>query len=218
VSAGKDVWGDRAAAGPPQPFFHSRWVSAPECVRELGPHAGLPKGFRAAGVACGIKPSGNPDLGLLVCDADTPVSAARFADTGAPAAPVMLSRERCKLSALRVILANSGCANAATGKRGLDDAAKTQGAAGMAVGVAPEEVAQLVSRARELNLNVRGLMVVAPTDPGQARRAFAATIALADELGLVERSMGMTEDLEMACSLGSSEVRLGRSLFGPRIL
>ena len=140
MSAGKDVWGDRAAAGPPQPFFHSRWVSAPECVRELGPHAGLPKGFRAAGVACGIKPSGNPDLGLLVCDADTPVSAARFADTGAPAAPVMLSRERCKLSALRVILANSGCANAATGKRGLDDAAKTQGAAGMAVGVAPEEV------------------------------------------------------------------------------
>jgi|HubBroStandDraft_3_1064219.scaffolds.fasta_scaffold01491_4 glutamate N-acetyltransferase/amino-acid N-acetyltransferase len=140
MSAGKDVWGDRAAAGPPQPFFHSRWVDAPAYVRELGPQAGLPAGFRAAGVACGIKPSGNPDLGLLVCDAPTPVSAARFADTGAPAAPVMVSRERCKLSALRAILANSGCANAATGKRGLDDAAKTQGAAAMAVGVAPEEV------------------------------------------------------------------------------
>jgi glutamate N-acetyltransferase/amino-acid N-acetyltransferase len=140
MSAGKDVWGDKTATGPPQPFFHSRWVQKPVHVNDLGPEVGLPKGFRAAGVACGIKPSGNPDLGLLVCDARSPVSAARFADTGAPAAPVMLSRERCSLSSLRVVLANSGCANAATGKRGMDDAAKTQGAAAMAVGVEPHEV------------------------------------------------------------------------------
>jgi glutamate N-acetyltransferase / amino-acid N-acetyltransferase len=140
MSAGRDVWGDRAAAGPPDPFFHSRWVDAPAHVRELGPDTGLPAGFRAAGVACGIKPSGNPDLALLVCDAEQPVSAARFSDTAAPAAPVMLSRERCTLSSLRAILANSGCANAATGKRGMEDAAKTQGAAAMAVGVHEYEV------------------------------------------------------------------------------
>jgi glutamate N-acetyltransferase / amino-acid N-acetyltransferase len=140
MSAGKDVWGDRVAAGPPRPFFHSRWVSAPAHARDLGADAGLPEGFRAAGVACGIKPSGNPDLGLLVCDAPTPASAARFADTATPAAPVLLGRERCALSALRAILANSGCANAATGKRGLEDAAKTQGAAAIAVGVRPQEV------------------------------------------------------------------------------
>jgi glutamate N-acetyltransferase/amino-acid N-acetyltransferase len=115
-------------------------VQRPEHVRELGPDAGLPAGFRAAGVACGIKPSGNPDLGLLVCDAEVPVSAARFADTAAPAAPVMLSRERCTLASLRAILANSGCANAATGKRGIDDAAKTQGAAAMALGIEPSAV------------------------------------------------------------------------------
>lgn len=140
MSAGKDVWGDRPSAGPPQPFFHSRWVPAPEHVRDLGPDAGLPAGFRAAGVACGIKPSGNPDLGLIVCDSDGPVSAARFADTGTPAAPVLLSQERCTLASLRAVLANSGCANAATGRRGLEDAAKTQGAAAMALGVQPHEV------------------------------------------------------------------------------
>jgi glutamate N-acetyltransferase / amino-acid N-acetyltransferase len=140
MSAGKDVWGDRAAAGPPRPFFHSRWVQPPTHARELGPEAGLPRGFRAAGVTCGIKPSGNPDVGLLVCDAQSPVSAVRFADTGAPAAPVLLSQERCELSALRVVLANSGCANAATGRRGLEDAAKTQGAAAMATGVEPSRV------------------------------------------------------------------------------
>ena len=141
MSAGKDVWGDKAADGPPQPFFHSRWVPAPEHVRDLGPSAGLPTGFRAAGVACGIKPSGRPDLGLLVCDAETPVSAARFTATGTPAVPVLLSRERCRLQGLRVVLANAGCANAATGQRGLDDAAKTQGAAAMAVGVEEATVA-----------------------------------------------------------------------------
>jgi glutamate N-acetyltransferase/amino-acid N-acetyltransferase len=112
----------------------------PAHVRDLGPEAGLPGGFRAAGVACAIKPSGNPDLALLVCDAEQPVSAARFADTGTPAAPILVSQERCKLAALRVVLANSGCANAATGRRGLDDAAKTQGAAAIATGTQPDEV------------------------------------------------------------------------------
>jgi glutamate N-acetyltransferase/amino-acid N-acetyltransferase len=144
VSAGKDVFGDRVSAGPPQPFFRSRWVLAPAHVRELALDAGLPAGFRAAGVTCGIKPSGNPDVGLLVCDAEQPVSAARFTATGAPAAPVLLSQERCQLNALRAILANSGCANAATGKRGLEDAAKTQGAAAAALGL-PESAIALAS-------------------------------------------------------------------------
>jgi glutamate N-acetyltransferase/amino-acid N-acetyltransferase len=143
MSAGNDVWGDRSAAGAPRPFFGSRWVERPAHVRELELDAGLPEGFRAAGVACGIKPSGNPDVGLLICDTTAPKasSAARFTATGTPAAPVLLSRERCKLDALRAVLVNSGCANAATGQRGLDDAAKTQGAAALALGVGPEEVA-----------------------------------------------------------------------------
>lgn len=137
---GTNVFGG-VATGPPQPFFHSRWVSAPGHVRDLGPDAGLPDGFRAAGVVCGIKPSGNHDLGLIVCDAEQPVSAARFTATGLPAAPVIVSQERCRLQALRAVLANSGCANAATGQRGLDDAAKTQGATAMALGCDPAEIA-----------------------------------------------------------------------------
>ncbi len=124
-----------------RPFFRSRWAPAPEHVDELGSSAGLPGGFRAAGVAAGLKPSGNPDLGLLVCEARGAVSAARFTSSAAPAAPVLLSRERCDLGALRVVLANSGCANAATGRRGLDDAAKTQGAAALATGVEESAVA-----------------------------------------------------------------------------
>ncbi len=144
MSAGNDVWGDRSADGPPRPFFSSRWVERPAHVHELDPtSAGLPQGFRAAGVAGGIKPSGNLDVGLLICDTEPPLasSAARFTATGTPAAPVLLSRERCQLDRLRGVLVNSGCANAATGQRGLDDAAKTQGAAALALGLDPTAVA-----------------------------------------------------------------------------
>jgi glutamate N-acetyltransferase / amino-acid N-acetyltransferase len=170
MSAGKDVFGDRTAAGPPQPFFHSRWVPAPEHVSDLGPTVGLPAGFRAAGVACGIKPSGNSDLGLLVCDTEDPVSAARFADTGTPAAPVLLSQERCQLDRLRVILANSGCANAATGKRGLEDAAKTQGAAAVAVGVEEAAVALASTGGISWYLPVDAVLKGVLAASGQLRR------------------------------------------------
>ena len=121
-------------------FFSSRWVEPPAHVSERE-GGGLAGGFRAAGVACGIKPDGTRDLGLLVCDAPEPASAARFTRSGVLAAPVLLCQERCALERLRAVAANSGNANAATGGRGLDAAAKVQGAAAMAAAVASEQVA-----------------------------------------------------------------------------
>jgi glutamate N-acetyltransferase/amino-acid N-acetyltransferase len=119
--------------------FTSRWVQTPAHVRELP--GGLPAGFRAAGVACGLKPSGSLDLGLLVCDAPEVTSAARFTRSGVLAAPVLLTQERVELAAIRTVVANSGNANAATGRRGVDDAARVQGAAAMATGVGEDRVA-----------------------------------------------------------------------------
>jgi glutamate N-acetyltransferase/amino-acid N-acetyltransferase len=98
---------------------------------------GLPKLFRAAGVAAGIKASGRPDVGLLVCDAPEPPSAARFTRSGVLAAPVLLCTERCDLGMLRAVVVNSGNANAATGRNGLEDATRMQGAGAMVAG-APE--------------------------------------------------------------------------------
>ncbi|MDQ2895542.1 MAG: bifunctional ornithine acetyltransferase/N-acetylglutamate synthase, partial [Actinomycetota bacterium] len=60
--------------------------------------------FRAAGVAAGIKPSGGPDIGLMVCDAPEPTSAARFTRSGVLAAPVLICTERCELDHLRAIV------------------------------------------------------------------------------------------------------------------
>jgi uncharacterized pyridoxal phosphate-containing UPF0001 family protein len=57
---------------------------------------------------------------------------------------------------------------------------------------------------------------VAPPDAEAAQAAFCSVGQLADALGLPERSMGMTDDLEAAVAAGSTMVRLGRALFGER--
>lgn len=80
------------------------------------------------------------------------------------------------------------------------------------------ETAALVDRARERGLIVRGLMTVGPTegDSEAARPGFRRVRALVDELGLDECSMGMSGDLVVAVEEGSTEVRVGTALFGPR--
>lgn len=84
---------------------------------------------------------------------------------------------------------------------------------GCSAAAAPE----LVQRLRGLELNVVGLMGIGPTgEPENARRGFALLRGLVDQLDLVECSMGMTADLEVAVQEGSTMVRLGTGLFGPR--
>lgn len=84
-------------------------------------------------------------------------------------------------------------------------------------GAAPEAAGALVGHARDAGLDVVGLMGVGPAgDPEAARPGFALLGTMADELGLPVRSMGMTADLEVAVEEGSTEVRVGTALFGPR--
>jgi uncharacterized pyridoxal phosphate-containing UPF0001 family protein len=83
-------------------------------------------------------------------------------------------------------------------------------------GCAADEVPGLVAGLRRLDLDVRGLMTVAPRDRGAAGAAFRAVRRLADDLELPERSMGMSDDYVLAVREGSTMVRLGRALFGDR--
>ena len=84
-------------------------------------------------------------------------------------------------------------------------------------GAAPGLVPGLVDGLRDLALQVEGLMAVGPMGPDDAvRAAFRTVRALADELQLPERSMGMSDDLELAVEEGSTMVRVGTALFGPR--
>jgi pyridoxal phosphate enzyme (YggS family) len=84
-------------------------------------------------------------------------------------------------------------------------------------GCRPGEARVLVDGLRDDGLDVGGLMTVGPAgDPEGARPAFRALRRLADELGLPERSMGMSGDLEVAVQEGATIVRVGTALFGPR--
>lgn len=100
-----------------------------------------PAGFRAAGLACGIKANGRPDLALLV--SDHPASAAGvFTTNVAVAPPIVVSRDHLAGSGGRAqaIVVNSGCANACTGVEGHRHAEEMARAAAAALACAPESV------------------------------------------------------------------------------
>lgn len=81
----------------------------------------LPLGFETAGVKCGIKASGLPDLSLFVSNSPA-VAAGVFTQNQVVGAPVLVSRERVPGTNLRAVVINSGNANACTSERGIDDA------------------------------------------------------------------------------------------------
>ena len=84
----------------------------------------LPKGYRAAGVKAGIKPSGGLDLALIV--ADVPGAAAgTFTTNRVAAAPVRWCRELIPSDRVQAIVINAGNANAATGDEGYQNARRT---------------------------------------------------------------------------------------------
>jgi pyridoxal phosphate enzyme (YggS family) len=84
-------------------------------------------------------------------------------------------------------------------------------------GCPPARALAVVEGLRDLGLDVRGLMTVGPIgDPEASRPCFRQLRELADGLGLVECSMGMTADVEVAVEEGATLVRVGTALFGPR--
>jgi glutamate N-acetyltransferase/amino-acid N-acetyltransferase len=101
------------------------------------------KGFTAAGLACGIKPSGDPDLSLLATADGRPTSAAAvFTQNKMTAAPVVTTNAHLTLTGGRAaaVVLNSGCANAATGAPGVADAQAMCAAVATELGCATEEV------------------------------------------------------------------------------
>jgi len=98
-----------------------------------------PKGFVAAGVKCGIKVSGKPDMALLVCPTGA-TAAAVFTTNKITSAAVEVSREHARSSKVYAVVVNSGCANACTGKLGLTNARKMCATTAAKVGIQPDQV------------------------------------------------------------------------------
>ena len=190
MSAAGSVAGEPAGV---QPFFRSRWVPAPAHVRELGPDAGLPAGFRAAGVACGHE-----------AERQARPRAAGVRRPSSPArAPPASPRGHARRAGARQPASAAGCTRcgrcsptrAARTPRpagaGLDDAAKTQGAAALAAGVDPRPrwrsprpaaISQLPAGRRDAERDPAARIAAAPrrataTSSARSRRPTASRSA-----------------------------------------
>src|SRR5215218_9483779 len=98
------------------------------------------EGFFAGGVICGVRGSGVRDLGLLFSERGC-TSAAVFTRNVVKGAPLEVTREAIVGGGVRAVVVNSGIANAATGRRGLEDAYAMQALAAGALGIEAREVA-----------------------------------------------------------------------------
>lgn len=108
--------------------------------REITGGVTAPRGYRAAGIIAGLKPSGLPDLALIVSDVDA-IAAGVFTTNQVCAAPVEYCRQRLQAKAsARAILVNAGQANAATGEQGWKDANETAQALGQVLNIPAESV------------------------------------------------------------------------------
>ena len=100
-----------------------------------------PQGFRAAGVAAGLKSTGGLDLALVVNDGPAHAAAGVFTRNKVKAAPVLWTQQVLVTGRLRAVVLNSGGANACTGPEGFQTAHATAEKAAEVLGCGPIEVA-----------------------------------------------------------------------------
>ncbi|NLU83068.1 bifunctional glutamate N-acetyltransferase/amino-acid acetyltransferase ArgJ [Rhodococcus sp. HNM0569] len=127
-----------------------------------------PAGFRAAGIAAGIKANGKPDLALVVNEGPELSAAGVFTANKVKAAPVLWSQQVLTTGTLRAVVLNSGGANACTGAPGFQDSHRTA-----------EEVAAALSNWG--------------TDTGAIEVAVCSTGLIGDRLPMDKVSAGVTE-------------------------
>jgi len=164
-----------------------------------------PRGFLAAGITAGLKPSGNPDLALLLAPAGA-VCAGRFTSSLVRAACVDLCAERLQASGgrARAVLTNSGQANACTGERGLADSLTATAALAERLGLEPDRV--LICSTGVIGVPIPIDTLVAGLDPlvaalsAEGGEAAARAILTTD---LVEKQIALE------ALLGGRPVRIG---------
>jgi glutamate N-acetyltransferase / amino-acid N-acetyltransferase len=163
----------------------------------------FPRGFRAAGVTCGIKASGAADLALLACDGPA-TAAGAFTRSRLAAAPVLLSREHRADGRARAVVVNSGNANACTGAHGMRDARSMAEAAARALGIAADEVVVcstgVIGKPLPMDAIERGIAEAAGALSGDGGASAADAIRTTDAWAKTSTA---------TCALSGGEVRIG---------
>ena len=142
-----------------------------------------PIGFRAAGMSAGLRPSGRPDLALLIGDPGTTV-VGLFTTNRVAAAPVRYCKELLSAGRGRALVVNSGQANAATGERGDVDVRAAAAAAAAAIGVEPSDVLAcstgVIGEPLHLDVMIPALPKLAGTVSREGGPDFARAIMTTD--------------------------------------
>ncbi|ERN41327.1 glutamate N-acetyltransferase/amino-acid acetyltransferase [Rubidibacter lacunae KORDI 51-2] len=143
-----------------------------------------PKGFKAAGIAAGLKPSGAPDLALIVSETDA-IAAGVFTLSRVRAACVDYCRQRLQDKAMaRAILCNAGQANAATGDRGMEDALQTAQWLGAELQIDPNAIllasTGVIGRRMQMDAFQAGIPKLVSALSGDGSAAAASAIITTD--------------------------------------
>jgi glutamate N-acetyltransferase/amino-acid N-acetyltransferase len=164
-----------------------------------------PQGFRAAGITAGLKPSGNPDLSLLLAP-EAAVCAGTFTTSRVRAACVDLCAERLQASGghARAVLTNSGQANACTGERGLADSLIATEALAQRLGLDPSEV--LICSTGVIGVPIPMQTLIAGLDP--LLEALSATGGDAAAKAILTTDL-IDKQIAIEAELGGRTVRLG---------
>ncbi len=172
--------------------------------REITGGVTAPKGYRAAGITAGLKPSGLPDLALILSDVEA-IAAGVFTTSQVRAAPVDYCRARLQSKAsARAILCNAGQANAATGAQGWADALESAQVLGQALNIPPEYI--LLASTGVIGQRIR--MDAFKAGMTQLVAAASETGSDAAAQAIVTTDL-VTKSIALETTLGDRPVRIG---------
>ena len=174
--------------------MHSSWKSVSGGVT-------APQGFKAAGWAAGLKPSGKPDLAVIVAP-EAAVCAGAFTTSVVRAACVDLCVERLEASGgrARAVLINSGQANACTGDRGLIDSQRATAALADRLGL--DQAAVLICSTGVIGVPISMPTLLAGLDPLASALTETGGDAAAQAIlttDLVDKQVALEADLNGRC-------------------
>jgi glutamate N-acetyltransferase/amino-acid N-acetyltransferase len=180
-------------------------------VPEPGAGCTAPRGFRAAGVAAGIKASGEPDVAVVINHGPSAAVAGVFTSNRVKAAPVRWSQQVVADGSARAVALNSGGANACTGPAGQADTAQTAEHLAGLLGIAPGDVAVcstgLIGERLPMHALLTGISAAAATASGSAASGHAAA-----------RAIMTTDTVPKACQLAADGYIIGGMAKGAAML
>ena len=170
-----------------------------------------PSGFRAAGVAAGIKSSGAADLAVVINDGPSAAAAGVFTSNRVRAAPVQWSQQVLAGGQVRAVVLNSGGANACTGPAGYADTVRTAGHLAGLLGVPAGEIAVC-------STGLIGQRLPMPALLAGVEEAVAAASAVAESAAAAARAIMTTDTVPKSCQLAGAGYQVGGMAKGSAML